>query len=57
MTVEPDRETCVPCPDCNGRGHHIVEEGSSYRRVNCETCTATGVVTVSVMRAWKEKKR
>jgi DnaJ-class molecular chaperone len=57
MFADQERETCVPCPHCNGRGHHIVEEGTSYRRVTCDLCAGTTVVTASAMRAWKESKR
>jgi hypothetical protein len=48
-----ERPTLLPCPACNGNGHHTEETSSGrYRRWACRWCAASGMVDHVVRRLW-----
>lgn len=58
---DPERETGVPCPACNGVGALVsrkelpgaTETGYLVTSEVCPCCDGAQVVSVSKMRAWK----
>jgi hypothetical protein len=52
--AQEERETMVSCPSCEGRGFVTLEvTATKHRGAACELCRSLGIVTVSVMRAFR----
>ena len=52
-----ERETMTTCPSCSGRGYHMMEMGSRYRRNECRWCSGVGAVPAVVHGLFSRAKR
>ena len=57
MAAVRERETVTICPSCSGKGFHIVETATAYRRTQCKWCLGDCMVPATVGVLFRRAKR